>query len=655
MIVKGVNIGSSTPGRWFTEFIETKATYVDWFSRIALMNAGVVRVYTLMPPAFYAALDEYNRGNPSRPLLLIQGIWADEGAPGGNLMDPGYTESFQREIDIVVRALSGRVDVPERPYRAHGRYSSDVSEFVLGILVGRELEPDEVDATNSLNAPVTSFHGKYFVVEQGSPTEVWLARSCERTVEASTVLGWQVPVGFVNWPPLDPIEHDAEWDPRGKKFVPNDRVAINPGSIRTTTDYLAGTFTAFNVYPNYPDFINNEQGYDSYADDQGRFRYGGYLRQLKGYLPDVPALVAEFGISTSIGTAHVCPDGLHHGGLSEADQGAMIARMFRAIKRERYAGGLVFEWSDEWAKRTWITAPLMIPYDRHVLWHNVMDPEQNYGILAFMSEPAPRQVLYSKPGGAPRGPGLSVESVEAWHDAAFIYLEIRLNRAPHPSEGIVVGIDTVAGVEPTTTMLSPGISVNGCLEFGAFLGPGDEGALLVNPGYNYHGGKYMSKPGDPGWERIAPITNLRRVGRDGRVYPEIRADHSSLHYGSFDHSSDEFNSRATWYRRDGSVLLRLPWALIGFSDPSSRRVLWDSRTGWFPTAVDQVNTVVTEGVAFFLAPTGRSGEGADNRADSPPGQETVGPVTYRWNGWEFVTCTPRLKSSYGAIAEAFAE
>ena len=50
--------------------------------------------------------------------------------------------------------------------------------------------------------------------------------------------------------------------------------------------------------------------------------------------------------------------------------------------------GIIFEWMDEWAKKTWTTEPYMIPYDRHILWHNTIDPEQNYGILALESAEA---------------------------------------------------------------------------------------------------------------------------------------------------------------------------------------------------------------------------------------------------------------------------
>src|SRR5258705_13584751 len=38
---------------------------------------------------------------------------------------------------------------------------------------------------------------------------------------------------------------------------------------------------------------------------------------------------------------------------------------------------------DEWFKRNWAVMDLEVPAERTRLWHNVMDAEQNYGILAM--------------------------------------------------------------------------------------------------------------------------------------------------------------------------------------------------------------------------------------------------------------------------------
>ena len=57
------------------------------------------------------------------------------------------------------------------------------------------------------------------------------------------------------------------------------------------------------------------------------------------------------------------------------------ARLTREIHEAGLAGGIVFSWLDEWFKHTWVTIDLEQPAERTRLWHNVMDAEQNYGLL----------------------------------------------------------------------------------------------------------------------------------------------------------------------------------------------------------------------------------------------------------------------------------
>jgi hypothetical protein len=178
IFVKGVNLGIALPGRWFTEFPKGESVYLDWFYDIGQMNANAVRVYTLMDPSFYRALLRYNVKNPDKPLWLLQEIWPEEHPPDDDYLKEEYVQEFFREIEYGIDSLHGNIEIPERRGRAYGYYDADVSAYVLGILIGRELEPHEVIATNEKNE-VTTFKGDYIVVEKGSPTEVWLAKSME--------------------------------------------------------------------------------------------------------------------------------------------------------------------------------------------------------------------------------------------------------------------------------------------------------------------------------------------------------------------------------------------------------------------------------------------------------------------------------------------
>jgi len=111
-------------------------------------------------------------------------------------------------------------------------------------------------------------------------------------------------------------------------------------------------------------------------------------------------LVAEYGVPSSRGVSHLQPEAMHHGGHDEEEMAAIDLRLTREIREAGLAGGIVFAWLDEWFKHTWVTIDLELPAERTRLWHNVMDAEQNYGLLASTRGPATR-----RPSQAARRPG----------------------------------------------------------------------------------------------------------------------------------------------------------------------------------------------------------------------------------------------------------
>ena len=385
IFIKGVNIGSSTPGKWFTEFSNDEDMFLEWFEQIAGMNANTIRAYTLLSPQFYTAFVHYNETHPDKPLWLYQEIWPEENPEDNDYLRDGYVDEYLQEIEYVISAINGDAFIPYRKGRASGIYTSDVSPYLAGYMIGRELEAKEVKSTNELH-PDFTYSGDYiFCSFDASPTEAWLAMCCDYAVKYETeTYQWQHPVGIVSWPTLDVAEHDSEWNAAGDKSLEfNDSISIDINNLLVTDNLKTGLFGAYHIYPNYPDFMNNEKSYAEYEDEQGAFRYGGYLQEFISTHSKYPAIVAEFGLATGMSMAHSNPDGYFHGGMTEQEQGEGIVRMFEAIKREDYAGGIIFEWSDEWSKKTWNTESYIIPFDRNVMWHGMTDPEQNYGIIAM--------------------------------------------------------------------------------------------------------------------------------------------------------------------------------------------------------------------------------------------------------------------------------
>lgn len=599
--VRGVNLGVAQPGKWFPEFPADKATYARWLDGISRLNANTVRLYTLLDPLFYVALREHNERHPERPLWLMQEIWPDEVIPHDDFLDPSFNAWYDREIDRAVDAV----------------HAARLERWLLGFLVGRELLPDEVKATNRRH-PGFTFEGRYFA-SRASPTEAWLARAGDRiSAREQARYGWQTPVGFVSWPTLDPVEHDSEWNPEGDKTKEfNDSVSVDIARhLVRGPDSRAGFFGAYHIYPNYPDFMFNEPGYHTYHDDEGLLLYGGYLAEFIAGHRGVPAIVAEVGLATGMGQAHLHPQGYDHGGHTEGEQGRKLVRLLKAIKREGYAGEILFAWMDEWAKKTWLTAPFMIPYERKVLWHNVVDPEQNYGLVAN-EPPEPPPILDASP--APR--------VEWKSNEAYLYLDVVLTE---PVANLRIALDTVdrdrGGFRFGNLRFASGME---------FIVKLDDkvGSLLALPDYDVGQHGFTTRVRHDGvFRRIRRQVNRPRVTKSGKKIPGEYEEASDLRYGGFEENAHH------WYVDGNRVRLRLPWARLNVTDPSRHAVLDDPRV--FPELpkIDEVRVSETTGiVATVFDASGRV--------------LVEGTKPYRWGGWSAPRWRERFKRSYFLIRE----
>lgn len=639
MFVKGVNMGMAIPGKWFTEFPNKENIYYKWFEMIGDMNANNIRVYTLMHPTFYSALKRYNEANPEKKLWLLQEIWPEEHPEDNNYLKEEYINNFNKEIEYTIDAIHGDLILPERKGRAYGDYYVDVSEHILGFLVGREFEPEEVVATNKLNN-ITSYKGDYLEVKKGSPTEVWLAESCDYLMKYQVEkYNWQHPVSIVSWPTLDVMEHDAEWNEEGKKSLEyNDKVSIDIRNILLTEKNKAGFFGSYHIYPNYPDFMNNTKEYSSYKDDEGVFHYGGYLREFIENHQGYPALVAEFGLATGSGNAHTNPDGYNHGAMTEQQQGEGIVRMMKTIKNEEYAGGIIFEWINEWAKKTWTTEPFIVPYEHNVFWHNNIDPEQNYGILA-MESIEPKEYEYTISGEN------EIKNINLASNETYLYIDILLEEGfDFNKNRILIGLDTYDDLKGSFSYDKniDAKSKTG-MEFMIEV-KSDSANILVIPSYNIGEYKFASvKNVEDDFVKINPIINAKRITKSGEVIPEIRKDGSKLNYGKFE------GSFTHWYKEDNTIRFRIPWGRINVTDPTTHMVLDDERLFEDYPERDYFKITKTEGINTSVVLV----DNKNKVIDKLP-VEKMNTERFLWETWGEPNYQQRLKDSYSIIQKYFA-
>ncbi|WP_053227785.1 hypothetical protein [Solirubrobacter soli] len=506
----GVNLGATLPGHAPGELAPSRADYDRWLTGIGDLDAKVVRVYTILRPAFYDALAAYNQRHPNAPLHFIQGVWIpeEEFLATQNAYDPSVTNGFDAEIEDAVKVVHGGVTLPKRPGHASGTYRSDVSKWLLAWSPGIEWDPAAASATDAKNAGTPPYAGRYVTATpDATPMESWLAARLDHLATLEAARGWSRPLTFTNWITADPLPHPLE------PFGDEDRVSIDAMHLQATAAWAGGFFASYHAYPYYPDFLRLE--YRGAADP-----YAAYLQQLRAHHAGQAVMVTEFGVPSGIGVAHRGPLGRDQGDHSEQQAGKIDASMLRVIESNGFAGGLLFEYTDEWFKRSWNTQDLAIPIDRRPLWHNVLTNETQFGLVA--TEPG-KQELVTLDGRTKEWRGKTIQ-----HDAAYLYL-----RAPGAKEVTIDGDVTLTlGRKPQlrwATKMDPMPSV-----FGLPAGTG----AWVSPRF------ILSRPFTAG----------------GVDHPVDFLDLGTLRRGS---------ERADARNLVDGAEIRLPWMLLGYADPSA--------------------------------------------------------------------------------------
>jgi hypothetical protein len=568
----GVNLGVTLPGHAPGELAPTRRDYDRWLDGIGDMGARVVRVYTILRPAFYDALAAYNREHPRAPLHFIQGVWIpeEEFLASGNAY--AVTAEFEREIADAVAVVHGDARLPARPGHASGTYRSDVARWLLAWSPGVEWDPGAADTTNQRNAGAPPHAGRYISsTADANPMESWIAARLDRLATLEAERGWSRPLTFTNWVTTDPLSHPLE------PFGDEDRVSIDAMHIRASAEWPGGFFASYHAYPYYPDFLRLQ--YRGSADP-----YAAYLSELRAHHAGEAVMVTEFGVPSGLGAAHRGPLGRDQGDHSEQDAGRIDASLLRAIRSTGFAGGMLFEYTDEWFKRSWNTQALAQPVDRRQLWHNVLTNEAQFGIVA--TEPG------KKPLVTLDGRTREFGSRRVMHDAAYLYLRTR------GSGRVVVDV----GGEQVRITLGPGRRAR------------MERSFDPEPdvfGVDRRSGSWLS----PRLILSRPFT----VRATGEQFPAEFLDLGKLRWGS---GRADARNLVAGTRRE--VELRLPWMLLGFADPSDRRV--------YTTGASGVKTRRVSGVKIRME--GRT-------------------TTYRWKRWNRVEWHERRKAGWPAVRRAF--
>lgn len=627
--IKGVNLGVGLPGTQAGDLAATRQQYAEWFAQMHAMGFNNLRIYTLHFPRFYEELARFNAQHPEDPLYVFHGIWLDEKEGLHDLYDE--TTAFQTGAREVIDAVHGNAQIATRRGRAYGEYTADISRWVAGWIIGREVSPEEVLTTNERHAARTRYDGKNVAIT-GNPTEVWWAEQVDYVV-AHERENYRVdrPISVSSWPTLDPLTHPTENPEESQEDVASfDFAQLEMKNLP------AGYFASFHAYPYYPNFIIHDPVYQQASDAQGLNNYLGYLKDLKAHYKAMPLVIGEYGTSSSWGNAHFSPNGIHHGGLTEREQQAGNARLTRDLYEARTAGGMVFAWIDEWWKRTWIVDERTLPRERYRLWHNMTSPEENFGLIAFDLPTAPYQAV--QPLGNAAHPG--VEKVEVAADAAFFRVRLHL-KEPLGNQDLVLGFDTYAD-DLGETRLPNGQATQRRNEFALTVKAGLQANLYVTQAYDLYGIWHNSSGPRQLYQSTATHgaawvlerwqNGQRTTSRDGsQVFPATSFEIGKL---SMQQGAEVLSSHDAVMLQGKQVEIRLPWVMLQFADPSTRSVMHDDRK----TSGRETRT--SEGVGLSIGLQG----------------QLLETERYRWNTWDKAPAVvPRIKNGLDTFKQVLNE
>lgn len=613
LFVKGVNLGVSVPGTFPGELAASSADYARWFDEIREAGFNCIRLYTLHYPRFYRELSAYNSAHPREPLHFLQGVWLEEEVPGYNEDLFFLTSFFHREMMENVRAVHGDIQIAQRFGKAHGTFDADVSQWCLAYLVGREIYPAEVLNANTNHPSFTNYEGTYLSIANADPAEAWITAHLDSLIMFEwEEYGTMRPVSASSWPTLDPIPHPEE-PHRDEDTAKVDLSAVDASSAP------AGMFISYHAYPYYPDFISSNPEYRTYYDAFGMNSYLGYLHDLKSHYRGFPLIIAEFGVPSSWGVAHFSASGMNHGGHTEREQGENALRMMQSIESSGCGGSIYFAWIDEWFKSTWITDPLEVSPSTRVLWPNYTAAEQNFGLMGYVDTVAAWELR------KPACQGCKVDEVYAKAEVGEFDIFLKTNVPFADEDTLWIALDTY-GDDVGEKVLRDGDTLDIRAEFLLRMYSG-KAELMVMRSYDLFGIWHGSSDADQLYRSIASETGDWRPVR----WKNNSSVQDIQYIGNFNVAKGFTQSTSTdaVIVDTTSILVRLPWTLLQFVDPSHRAVMDDNR------ATPGVEYDTTDGIRMQIIWNGES---------------YTDPQRMSWTGWNTVTQVTQVpKRSYDIL------
>ncbi len=564
------------------------------------MGANTIRIYTIQSDTFYEAFYEYNEENET-PLYLLHGVWVNDYVLNSHrdAYDKDFYDTFLENSKIMIDVIHGerKLNLGRVASAGHGTYKKDISDWVIGYILGVEWDDSTVAYTDDLykdKEGYSSYKGEYmYTSEDATPFETMLTMVGDKVIEYETNrYGEQRILAFSNWPTTDPFEY-----PKIIKDFFLKCARVDAEHIKTTDAFAPGQFASYHVYPYYPYYLSFAEDWSVFGvDSKEAFRnedgnvnaYRAYLTMLNNH-HTMPVVISEFGVSTGRGMAQVDKDtGRNQGNTSEGAQGQALVDCWEDIKATGSNGGCVFTWQDEWFKRTWNTMHA-VNLTRTAYWSDYQTNEQYFGLLSF--DPGKEKSVCYVDGDVSEWTDEDVIQngnikLSVKYDEKFVYFLVKKDKLDFENEVLYIPLD-----------ITPKTGSNYCenfdvkfdreADFVIVLDGKDNSRIMAQERYDVLRSTYSKdiykfdtylKDNVPD-KNSSKFVNVELILRTAiALSPETKEtvaesyETGKLLYGNANPESPRFNSLADFCASGDYVEIKLPWQLMNFADPSKMLV-----------------------------------------------------------------------------------
>lgn len=655
--MKGVNIGSSIPGKWGSDYAIDYDTYLRWFHYIQEMGANTIRVYAVQSSDFYDALYEFNMTHET-PLYLIQGVWVNDYIQNSyrDAYDEEFYQTFLDDCMNMVNVVHGKkkINLNENANTGTGDYKKDVSPWVLGYILGVDWNPLTVaytDETYKDMKEYTNYDGTYLYTENARPFETLLARIGDEVIGyESNRYHTQRLISFFNAYESDPFIYSKEASTLYQKCG-----YIDVEHIKMKDTFLSGQFASYSVFPtpfdqkyfsdtedidtffevNHIDKTNIKSSYDSYQF---------YLEVLNEH-HQMPVVVSEFGIPSSRGSATINNiTGETLGRIDEVAQGNALVEAYRAIIDSNCAGGFIYSFQDEWDKRTWNTMHNQ-DLKRNPFSHDIQSEKECFGLLAF--EPGEKENKVYVDGKIKEWKKEDVvfqdknKMLSMKYDEKYLYFMIWKKDFNFDIDKLYLPIDTTYKTGSDYSR-NHQLTFNRKADFIITIDGYDNTRIQVQDRYdslrstyskNVYGFDTYVKKNIPD-KNSDNFVNILMMVQSQAVLVQNNSEMlaqtfetGKLTFGNSNPNHKKFNSLSDFYVNGEYIEMRIPWQLLNFADASTMEIHDDYYEHY--------------GVDYITIDKMYAGLGSDSHIELKP---------FKLEGWKNkVSYHERIKKSYDIL------